>query len=319
MVASAPASDLNAFDIPAAGTMDMQDLINVYEVLRPWLPAPRPAEARHTDRLVDILDHVDALILDGFGVLNVGWDPIDGIHDFLATAAARDVALMVLTNGAGQGADASWQKYRAWDLPLARNQVVSSRDALEADIDRLAADKRVGVIGGGVRPFGLAGEITMAEPDRLFAEAEIFAFLGSGMWGEDEQQQLEQALRLPGRVLFVANPDIGAPLGDQFSTEPGYWAARAMQATGTRPLWFGKPHPAAFDIAMAHLQDVYGRPFERHRVGMVGDSLHTDILGASAAGLQSVLLTDYGLFRDGGAPAMIRRCGIIPDWIVAGL
>jgi ribonucleotide monophosphatase NagD (HAD superfamily) len=52
---------------------------------------------------------------------------------------------------------------------------------------------------------------------------------------------------------------------------------------------------------------------------MVGDSLHTDILGASAAGLQSVLLTDYGLFRDGGAPAMIRRCGIIPDWIVAGL
>jgi ribonucleotide monophosphatase NagD (HAD superfamily) len=116
----------------------------------PGFRPPRPAEARHTDRLVDILDYVDALILDGFGVLNVGWDPIDGIHDFLATAAARDVALMVLTNGAGQGADASWQKYRAWDLPLARNQVVSSRDALEADIDRLAADKRVGVIGGGV-------------------------------------------------------------------------------------------------------------------------------------------------------------------------
>ena len=52
---------------------------------------------------------------------------------------------------------------------------------------------------------------------------------------------------------------------------------------------------------------------------MVGDSLHTDVLGASAAGLQSVLLTDYCLFRDGGAEAMIRRCGIAPDWMIARL
>ena len=64
---------------------------------------------------------------------------------------------------------------------------------------------------------------------------------------------------------------------------------------------------------------MYGRPFDRHRVGMVGDSLHTDVLGASAAGLQSVLLTDYGLFSDGGTAAMIRRCGITPDWVVATL
>ena len=319
MVASAPASDFNAFDIPAAGTMDMQDLINVYEVLRPWLPAPRPAEARHTDRLVDILDHVDALILDGFGVLNVGWDPIDGIHDFLETAVARGVALMVLTNGAGQRADATWQIYRGWDLPLARNQVVSSRDALAAEIDRLAAGKRLGVIGAGVRPFGRPDELTMNDPDRLFAEAECFAFLGSGDCQEADQSRLESALRQPGRALFVANPDIGAPLDGQFSTEPGYWAVRAMQATGIRPQWFGKPHPAAFDIALAQLQQVYDRPFARDRVAMVGDSLHTDVLGASAAGLQSVLLTDYGLFKDGGAEAMIRRCGIAPDWMIARL
>jgi len=92
-----------------------------------------------------------------------------------------------------------------------------------------------------------------------------------------------------------------------------------MQATGIRPQWFGKPHPVAFDIALAQLQQVYDRPFARDRVAMVGDSLHTDVLGASAAGLQSVLLTDYGLFRDGGAEAMIRRCGIAPDWMIARL
>jgi FMN phosphatase YigB (HAD superfamily) len=52
---------------------------------------------------------------------------------------------------------------------------------------------------------------------------------------------------------------------------------------------------------------------------MVGDSLHTDILGARAAGLQAVLLTGYGLFCDGGAHDMIEACGIAPDWIAATL
>lgn len=319
MAGAEPQIDLQNFSIPPAGSLDMDDLIDLYESIRPWLPTPRPADTRRADRMGAVLDHVDALLLDGFGVLNVGWDPIDGIHEFLETAAARGVALMVLTNGAGQRADATWQKYRGWDLPLARNQVVSSRDALAAEIDRLAAGKRLGVIGAGVRPFGRPDELTMNDPDRLFAEAECFAFLGSGDWQEADQSRLESALRQPGRALFVANPDIGAPLDAQFSTEPGYWAVRAMQATGIRPQWFGKPHPVAFDIALAQLQQVYDRPFARDRVAMVGDSLHTDVLGASAAGLQSVLLTDYGLFRDGGAEAMIRRCGIAPDWMIARL
>ena len=30
---------------------------------------------------------------------------------------------------------------------------------------------------------------------------------------------------------------------------------------------------------------------------MVGDSLHTDILGGAAAGMTTVLITDHGLFR----------------------
>ena len=319
MAAAAPETDLQTYKIPPAGTLTMADLIDVYESIRPWLPVPRPTETRRAERLHAVLDHVDALLLDGFGVLNVGGDPIDGIHAFLETAQARGVALMVLTNGAGQGADASWNKYQGWHLPLARNQVVSSRDVLSQEIERIAAGKRLAVIGAGVMPFGHDGELTMDDPQLLFAEAECFAFMGSGDWNDQDQQQLEAALRQPGRALFVANPDIGAPLGDRFSTEPGYWAVRAMQATGIRPQWFGKPHASAFDIALAQLENVYGRSFARRRVAMIGDSLHTDVLGASAAGLQSVLLTDYGLFRDGGAEVMIQRCGIAPDWMIAGL
>ena len=68
--------------------------------------------------------------------------PIDGILEFLDEVARRDIAVMVLTNGAGQGAESSWRKYRDWGLPFARSQVVSSRDSLEAEI--AGADKGCG-------------------------------------------------------------------------------------------------------------------------------------------------------------------------------
>ena len=92
-----------------------------------------------------------------------------------------------------------------------------------------------------------------------------------------------------------------------------------MQETGVEPQWYGKPHGFAFDLVLAALESRTARQFDRRRVAMVGDSLHTDILGASAAGLQSVLVTGYGLFREGGSDAMISACGIAPDWIVSTL
>ena len=129
--------------IPAPDSITLDDIIAMYEALRPFAPAVAmpEAEARRVARLVDILPHVDALVLDGFGVINVGASRIDGIVEFFEAAAAQKVAVTVLTNGAGQGADASWVKYRDWGLPIARHQVVSSRDALEAALPGLwAAD-----------------------------------------------------------------------------------------------------------------------------------------------------------------------------------
>ncbi len=312
---------LAGLSIPAPDAITLDDIIAMYEALRPHMPPAMPPEVptREVASLVDILPHVDALILDGFGVINVGASLIDGIHEVLEKAAARDIAVMVLTNGAGQGADASWGKYRDWGLPMSRPQVVSSRDSLEAALPDVAAGRIVAALGPAARPLGVANELTLAGDGDLFERAQSFAFLGSADWDDSLQAALEGALAQGGRDLLIGNPDISAPLGGAFSAEPGYWAVRAMQSTGIAPRWYGKPHRAAFDLAFAKLQQVYGRQFQRGRVAMVGDSLHTDILGARAAGLQAVLLTGYGLFCDGGAHDMIKACGIAPDWIAATL
>jgi HAD superfamily hydrolase (TIGR01450 family) len=311
---------LAGLSIPAPDAIALDDIIAMYEALRPHMPpAVPPPATRRVDRLVDILPHVDALILDGFGVINVGASVIDGIHDVLQMAAARDIAVMVLTNGAGKGAQASWTKYRDWGLSITRQQVVSSRDSLEAALPMVAAGRIVAPLGPAARPLDIGTELTLADDPDLFERAQCFAFLGSAGWDDTLQTALEGALARGGRDLLVGNPDISAPLGGVFSAEPGYWAVRAMQATGIVPRWYGKPHAAAFDLVLDRMEQVHGRQFERRRVAMIGDSLHTDILGARAAGLQAVLLTGYGLFCDGGAHDMIEACGIAPDWIAATL
>ena len=305
--------------IPAPDAITLDDIIRIYEALRGQMPAARsvPGGPRRTSRLADILPHVDALVLDGFGVINIGGSLIDGILDFLDEAEARGIAVMVLTNGAGQGADASWQKYRNWGLDLARGQVVSSRDSLEAALPSLGDGRVVAALGPAARPLGVAGELTFpSDGDGLFGQATAFAFLGSAGWTEDHQNRLEQALGRGGCELLVANPDVSAPVEGGFTAEPGYWAARAAQATGIVPRWYGKPHGPSFDLVLDRLATHCGRSFDRRRVAMIGDSLHTDILGGGAAGMQTVLLTGYGLFAAGGADDMIDACGITPDWVV---
>jgi len=50
---------------------------------------------------------------------------------------------------------------------------------------------------------------------------------------------------------------------------------------------------------------------------MVGDSLHTDILGAKTAGVASALISDYGFFAGENVAAAIELAGIVPDFVVA--
>jgi len=49
---------------------------------------------------------------------------------------------------------------------------------------------------------------------------------------------------------------------------------------------------------------------------MVGDTLHTDILGANSFGLKSILMTKYGLLRGSNVGKIIKRTNIVPDYIV---
>ena len=306
--------------------MSLEKTIAVYEYCRPMMPALKTASTtpHHASRLRDLFSDFDALLLDGFGVLNVGADRVPEADQMVTAAQDQGLTVMVLTNGASKEKSTAALKYHTLDLPIDPSHVISSRDALLHQLDQSAHHiTRFGVVDSYTDipagyPFDCRALSPEAPQDWLTCDA--IGFFGAVHWHEGWQDALKAAMKA-GVQIMVANPDVTAPLQGGFSREPGFWVAKAVHDLGLTPQdapvsWFGKPYPAVYDLALARLEDISGHSIlDRKRIAMVGDTLHTDILGGLAAGLSSVLITGHGLFRHGGAEDIMNKTGIIPDYI----
>ena len=286
---------------------------------RARLPAPpRRGRGEPAEGLAALAGRYDAFILDGYGVVNVGAEPVPGIVDAVRALRGEGRAVMVLTNGAGRPVRWAARRYAQWGVGIPERLVVSSRDSLEA---QLAANPRRGLWGVVAKPDSELETLPvetalLGDDDALYREADGFILLRSGEWTVERHRRMAQALRSAPRPVLLANPDVSAPYPDgSFSAEPGYWAIRLEAETGVACERFGKPFGHAFEIALARLG---AAGLRRDRVAMVGDGLYTDILGGLAAGLGTVLVTDHGLVRDLDWRAWAQRTGISPDYVIPG-
>ena len=286
---------------------------------RARLPAPpRRGRGEPAEGLAALAGRYDAFILDGYGVVNVGAEPVPGIVDAVRALHGEGRAVMVLTNGAGRPARWAARRYAEWGLGIPERLVVSSRDSLEAE---LTANPRRGLWGVMAKPDSELETLPvetalLGDDDALYREADGFILLRSGEWTVERHLRMAESLRSAPRPVLLANPDVSAPYPDgSFSAEPGYWAIRLEAETGVSCERFGKPFGHAFDLALARLG---AAGLRRDRVAMVGDGLCTDILGGLAAGLGTVLVTDHGLVRDLDWRAWAQRTGISPDYVIPG-
>ena len=308
-------SPVRPASIPEPELLDPESILDCYERAR--LPAPtRKGRAEPAENLLALLDRYDAFILDGYGVINLGPEPIPGIGDTVRALRAASREVIVLTNGAGRPSRHAARRYAGWGLDIPERLVVSSRDALEAS---LAVHPRPGLWGVMALPDSeletLPVDTALLEDDaELYRRAVGFIFIRSEGWSIARHMLLARALRESPRPVLVANPDISAPYPDErYSAEPGYWALRIEAETGVRCEPYGKPFGPAFELALSRLGDAGIR---RGRVAMVGDGLYTDIVGGLAAGLGTVLVTDHGLLKGIDWEARAARAGIIPDHVI---
>ena len=150
----------------------------------------------------------------------------------------------------------------------------------------------------------------------MFEEMKSFILLGTLQWDTVWQEILFNSLKENPRPLFVANPDLVAPHEEEFSIEPAYYVSQLIKNGIHLPFWLGKPFPTIFELAMNRINELSGRHIPLSKIVMVGDTLHTDILGATSFGLKSILMTKHDLLKNTNVGKMIKHTNIIPDYIV---
>ena len=284
-----------------------------YEAVRTRLPAARfPQRSLFLPSLEEVADNVDGFLLDAFGVLNVGETAIPGAVARLASLRARGKRLVVLTNAASYTRPQLLAKYHRLGFDFAADEVVASRDVAVARLNQIAPGATwaaIAAAGDGFTDIPARLLDAVADPDALDA-ADGILFLSTARWSPAMQERLVTSLSKNPRPLVIANPDIVAPREDGLTLEPGLFGHNLLDAVKTEVHWFGKPFPDAFVEAIARTG------LSAARLAMVGDTLHTDVLGGAAAGCQSVLVTDHGLFAGCDTAPYILASGITPDFIV---
>lgn len=286
-----------------------------YEAVRGRLPqAVFPAQSVMATDLAAVADRYDAFVLDAFGVLNVGDTPVPGAVTRMAQLRSMGKRLVVLTNAASYPRATALEKYRRLGFDFTADEVVSSRDVAATRLDALASGAVWAALAAPSDTFAdiPARVIDLLDTPGAYQAADGFLLLSQSRWTPFVQRQLAQALAHRPRPLVVANPDIVAPREDGLTLEPGAFAHDLADRLGLVPHWFGKPFGEAFADARARLADI-----APDRIAMVGDTLHTDVLGGKAAGLGAILVTDHGLFAGRKVAPYIARSGLRPDVIVA--
>ncbi len=289
-----------------------------YQRIRSRLPptVATAVEPQPVASLGAIADRFDGFIFDAFGVLNVGNTALPTAQVRFHDLQAMGKRCLILSNAATAPDQQLVQKYRNLGFPITPDQLISSRTlvsaALSVETDRVWAVMAPSWARSDQLPcrsFIIANQDIKANRERL-NNADAVLMLSTQGWTDLLQQGLTDSLRRRPRPVWVANPDLVAPRENGLSLEPGHYAHHLMDALGLDAVFFGKPFSSAFDAVKIKLSHI---PVSR--LLMVGDTLHTDILGGRCAGLSTMLVTAHGALKGLDVSACMAESGIIPDFI----
>lgn len=304
------------FNICEPTRIDSHETIKMYEIMRFMMPNNDFIQTQKENSLMDIIDNFDGFILDGFGVINIGNELIKGVIPFLNEVKRKNKHIFILTNGSTNPSVETAKKYIKWKIPISKELVVSPRDALLQSLENFK-DTKVFFIGKEVTPI----KLNNLKVTNNIKDADLIVFLGSRIWNINDHDNLVNELIRKKRNIFVCNPDISAPHGKFFSPEPGYWSLKIMQDANLNEKffhWYGKPYYPVFNFVKNRLDNYSKKNIKKKNIAMIGDTLHTDILGANAYGFSSILLTNYGLMKNMDIDRIIKNLKIYPSYIVGG-
>ncbi len=278
-------------------------------------PAPPPVEPRRVESVAEIADRFDLIVLDAWGVLNLGDSVIPTAPRAVAELRRRGKRLVVLSNDGGSDKAMTLAKHRNRGFDFVADELIAGIDLLAGALAALPAAERLGLIADDPLPLAdLTGRMRrLGDRETDYDDAEGFVLLSSDAWSEERQAKLRASLARRRRPLIVGNPDIVSPGPEAIYAEPGFYAHRLAAELDIAPLFLGKPYEAIYHRLAGRHPDV-----APDRVLCVGDTPQTDVLGGRNAGYRT-LLVENGFCRGRNPIALCRESGIWPDFIAKRL
>lgn len=226
-----------------------------------------------------LLDRYDALLFDLDGTVYRGEHAVDGAAEAVDAAHARHVTVRFVTNNASRGPDEVAGHLRDIGIAAVPDEVSTSAQAAA----KVLADKVTGkVLVIGTSALEHEVELVGLTPTRT-ADDDVVAVV-QGMSKDTSWRDLAEAtVALNAGALWVAcNVDASLPTDRGLLPGNGSLVAAVRTATGREPIVAGKPATPLMHEAV--------RAANATCPLAIGDRLDTDIAGAVAAGLDSLLV-----------------------------
>ena len=246
-------------------------------------------ELRFIERMREVVDGVDVVLSDIWGVVHNGLVAFPEACEALHTFRARGGTVVLITN-APRPADSVQRQLRKLGVADdTYDAIVSSGD--------LTRNFVAGHSGQSVFWLGPERDNSIYRGlDPVFAPLESANYIVCTGPFDDETETPEdyRAMMMRARernlTLICANPDIVVERGDRLIYCAGA-VAELYRELGGEVIFYGKPHRPIYERAMAIAQERRGKATPHSHVLAIGDSVRTDLTGAHGFGIKCLFVT----------------------------
>jgi HAD superfamily hydrolase (TIGR01450 family) len=268
-----------------------------------------------------ILDPYKVVFFDAFGVLKSYNGLIPGIIETFEYLKATDREYYIVTNDASRSPMQLAEAYHKLGLhAVDQERIISSGMIAKEYLDLKVNDGIVAYLGtedsahyierSGLHalPVGAINEENINQVNAVvLLDDEGFD------WYEDINRTVN-LLRQRTIPAIVANTDSIYPVSgsNRVSIAIGGIATMIESIVGKRFIRFGKPDSQMFMFAYDLIRS--RRSISKKEILMVGDTLHTDIIGGNKFGIDTVLVLS-GNTLPADAATRISSTGIVPTYV----
>ncbi len=267
-----------------------------------------------------VIQQYDAIFFDAFGVLKNYNGLIEGVAETIYKLHNDQKQIFILTNDSSRSPFELAKKYQQQGIDLITEENMISSGMLAREYLQLKIKKgTIAYLGTKnsahyVENLGLPTlPISEVKPENFSDISALVLLDEEGFNWESDLSKSINLLRHKNIPVVVANTDRTYPVSNnQINIAIGGIANMLEDIVGKRFIRFGKPDVPLFIYAYEKLSAIKSIP--KDKILMVGDTLHTDILGGNKFGIHTALVLSGNTLPD-QYHFLINSSGIIPDYV----